>query len=152
MKQLLYISLGLFFSIAAFSQVEITINCGSSSSYCRGIPPEDDETTLLNTPKTIAMHVYLYATDNLSAQKPILVFSGNNVKVNPGKYIVSVLSNLTSAQINDYNSPKLSNIGKTNDEVNLILIEIKNEGKQTFDYNYHYYCPWQLNPNIAIPN
>ena len=140
--------IGLFFPTKSFSQVEINIQCSISYSYCGGASQSNERIVWLNTPIATDMCSYLYAIDSGNT-KPVFVGFGNRIKVEPGKYVISVLPNLT---FNQMNMLQTTTLAKTNDEANLMCIEVTNDSAQIFYYNYHHYCSWQLEPNIGIPN
>lgn len=142
------IIIGLFFPTKSFSQVEINIQCSISYSYCEGASQGNERIVWLNTPTTTDMCVYVYAMDSGNA-KPVFVDVGNRIKVEPGKYIISVLPNLTFNQISVLQT---TTSVRTNDEANLMYIEVTNDLAQIFYYNYHHYCAWQLDLDIDIPN
>lgn len=91
----------------------IVIMCSTSTSYCQGKSPENDELKISETPEYIQMNVFLYAVDSLAAQKIIPVICGKSIEIETGKYIISTSPNLSYPKIDDCRLPKMV---RTNDE------------------------------------
>lgn len=148
-RPLLICSVFTLFALSALAQVEISIHCTYSYSYCNGASIGNDKLLELYTPKPSQLDVYLYPVYENGLNKPLFVPFGKSVHIAPGNYLIATIPDLTNE---DVKSNHLIKAVKSNDKSNLQYIKVTDELCQPFHYNYHHYCPWQLDPDAAIPN
>jgi hypothetical protein len=131
------------------AQIVVKLDITESSAPCAGHEFEPN--------KAAVMDLYLYPLDKGNGIMPVLVKNGKHSNVKSGRYLVSrqQLDHPDDLEFyrqwfsgkNDIQDPAIDR-RTVNKKVIFVGKDLK---EQTFDYHYHQYCGWQIDPKAELP-
>lgn len=131
-------------------KVSVSISTTQTSSYCGGVEPDDNLLVELRTPKPWTADLFAYTTTG--KHQIIKISKDKSIDLVPGVYLLSPRDNLSPNDVSTVINKKETTPGSSNPYVNAKIITIsKDSTKQHFDYNFHYYCAHELDPNVPPP-